>query len=183
MQTFSGGEFYPLDPKHDEVRIEDIAHSLARQCRFAGHVTCSHYSVAEHSVRVSWFIPTLVEDPLAWRELALVGLLHDATEAYVVDVPRPLKQALGLLYSDIEGRVAQAVGRRFGVTLDPLPKQIKFADEVLLATEARDVMAAPPRDWFLVAEPIPERIEPWSPEKAEAMFVMRWLELGGRHLP
>src|ERR1039457_118422 len=80
--TFSGLRFWPLDPNPEKILIDDIAHALAHQCRFGGHAS-RFYSVAEHSVHVSRLCPP---------EDALWGLLHDASEAYLVDLPRPLKQ-------------------------------------------------------------------------------------------
>ena len=79
--TFSGLRFWPLDPNPEKILIADIAHALAHQCRFGGHAS-KFYSVAEHSVHVS---------KLCLPEHALWGLLHDASEAYLVDLPRPLK--------------------------------------------------------------------------------------------
>lgn len=173
MQTYSGRAFWPCDPDPADVVIEDIAHALARQCRFAGHVTCPHYSVAEHSVRASWIVP---------EPLALAALLHDAAEAYVVDVPRPIKGVLGSVYKQLEKGVARAIGIRFGVELVDLHPEVKWADEVMLATEARDVMAAPPRPWHPMPDPLPVEIASWSAEHAEEAFITRWLELGGKHI-
>ena len=79
--TFSGLRFWPLAPNLEKILVEDIAHALAHQCRFGGHAS-RFYSVAEHSVHVS---------QLCLPEHALWGLLHDASEAYLVDLPRPLK--------------------------------------------------------------------------------------------
>ena len=78
MQTHSGIQFWPLDPRPEDILIEDIAHALSNQCRFAGHC-CFHYSVAQHSVLVSENVPA---------QDAMWGLLHDAGEAYLVDLPR-----------------------------------------------------------------------------------------------
>src|SRR4051812_6540197 len=82
MQTISGKAFFPLDPRPADVDIQDIAHALAFQCRFGGHVK-EFYSVAEHSVRVSL---------ICAHEDAKWGLLHDATEAYLSDIVRPVKR-------------------------------------------------------------------------------------------
>lgn len=81
IQTYTGRQFWPLDPKPEEVCIEDIAHALSQQCRYAGH-TIRFYSVAQHSVEIALRVP---------RAAALWGLLHDAAEAYLVDLPRPVK--------------------------------------------------------------------------------------------
>ncbi len=163
MQTAGGRQFWPLDPRADEVHLDDIAHALANMCRFGGHCR-TFYSVAEHSVRVSLIVPP---------EDALAGLLHDAAEAYVVDVPRPLKRFLQG-YSTIERAVEAAVLARFGLSAS-LPASVKIADEVLLATEARDLMGGESAGrWYLAAEPLAERIAPWSPGKARHAFLDRF---------
>jgi uncharacterized protein len=165
MQTASSRQFWPLEPRPDEVHIEDIAHALSMQCRFAGHCR-EFYSVGEHSVRVSYAC-----DP----EDALWGLLHDASEAYLVDVPRPIKPYL-TGYREIEARVMAAICTRFGLPAS-MPRSVKIADEILLATEARDLMSAPPADWCLRESPIVERIEPWGHHVAKAEFLARFYEL------
>jgi hypothetical protein len=81
LATYSGAEFSLIDPQPDQVRIGDIAHSLSQLCRFVG-ATRSFYSVAQHCVLVSDHCPP---------EYAFAGLMHDAAEAYCLDMPRPLK--------------------------------------------------------------------------------------------
>ncbi len=165
-QTFTGVAFWPLDPRPEDVRVEDIAHALSMQCRFAGHCR-EFYSVAEHSVRVSWACD--------FKD-ALWGLLHDASEAYVVDVPRPLKPYLAN-YADIETSVQVAVCRRFGISITQ-PPSVKRADVVLLATEARDLMSTPPIPWGgLLYPPLVAVISPWSPAYAEMMFLTQFAAL------
>ena len=162
IQTFTGRMFWPLDPKPEEICIEDVAHALSQMCRFMGH-TNKFYSVAEHSIRVCWAV----------RERdALWGLLHDASEAYLVDLPRPLKRhsELGRLYCEAEKTVMAAVCVRFGLPLEE-PASVKLADAVLLATEKRDLMKLPPKDWDQPAEPLEHVISPWSPELAENTFL------------
>lgn len=79
--TRTGKKFRPFNPRIEDIDIEDIAHALSNICRFNGHVN-QFYSVAEHSILVSVLCPD---------ELKLKGLLHDAAEAYLGDVPSPLK--------------------------------------------------------------------------------------------
>jgi hypothetical protein len=174
MQIYSGRQFWPLDPRPEEVDILDIAHALSHLCRFAGHVT-RFYSVGDHCVRVSRLAPA--HD----RMIALAGLLHDATEAYVVDVPRPLKRFLPG-YAEIEARVARCVEARFDLETGILDHPaVKTWDEVLLATEARDLMGGETGGkWHLRAQPLPEIIVPRTPEEARAAFLERFEELGGR---
>ena len=77
----------------------------------------------------------------------LWGLLHDAAEAYLPDVPRPVKPFMPG-FDAIERRILECVAERF--TLEwPMPKEVKRADNIALATERRDVMIASPHDWNL----------------------------------
>lgn len=167
-QTFTGRYFWPLDPRADEVCIEDIAHHLANLCRFGG-ATRAFYSVAEHCVRVSRAC-----DPAD----ALWGLLHDASEAYLVDVPHPIKAHLAG-YGALEAGVMRAVCARFGLPPDE-PESVAQADAVLLHTEARDLMPRPLTQCRRVAAPLPGRIAPWTPARAERAFLARFDNLGGR---
>ena len=165
IQTYTGKQFFPGDPRRSDIDIVDIAHALSQQCRFNGHCL-RFYSVAEHSVRVSLALPT---------DLALWGLLHDAAEAYVADLPRPVKARFPA-FRDLEDRLLRRVVEKFGLPW-PMPKAVHEADTILLATEARDLMAPPPAPWNLGAEPLVEVIEPWSQENAKAAFLAKFEEL------
>lgn len=175
IQTWSGVAFNLLDPRPEDIRIRDIAHHLALINRFTG-ATCSPYSVAEHSVRCSWIVPPA---------FALEALMHDAHEAYTNDVSAPMKRArrrntLIPPTQVIEQEVELAVAARFGLGL-MLPPAVEHADLVMLATEKRDLLGPEPRRWLTLPDPLPERIEPWGWEQAEAKFIERFLELGGGH--
>lgn len=187
QQTFTGRQFWPCDPRPDEVCVEDIAHALSLQCRFAGHCR-AFYSVGEHSVRVS-----IVAEALALSDgfndgtasiFAFAGLLHDASEAYCIDVPRPLKPFL-VGYREIEKGVMHAVATWSGLPASVFKSApVKRADEILLMTEARDLMAPPPVPWTFAqgaaAEPLSEAITPWSPDLAESRFLRRYADLAAR---
>lgn len=168
LQTFTGRQFWPLDPRPEEIFIEDIARALSMQCRFAGHVR-QFYSVAQHSLAVSLLVP---------EAHALWGLLHDAAEAYLVDLPRPIKRhsILGDEYRAIEATIMAAVCRRFGMR-ELEPYAVQKADLMLLMTERRDVLAPSIYAWSIEAEPLPDRLIPMSPDVAEALFLRRFQQL------
>ena len=165
--TSMGAYFNFLAPDPETIHIEDIAHALAHTCRFGGHIH-SFYSVVQHCVLASHMVPA---------EDALWALLHDAAEAYVGDVPRPLKQLLPD-YKVIEKRVEAAVLTKFGLT-GPMPASVKHADLVLLATEDRDLTAPHNDEWLLIAgiERLDHRIDPWWPLEAKQKFLQRFREL------
>lgn len=169
--TYTGRQFWPEDPRPSDIHVLDIAHALSMQCRFGGHCR-EFYSVAQHSVLVS-----IACDPAA----ALWGLLHDASEAYLVDVPRPAKRAPGMAgYREMERRAMAAVCERFGLPV-AMPPSVKRADEAVLAAEARDLM--PPRSvarWYLPVSAIADRIVPLHPEQAKRAFLARYDQLADR---
>lgn len=133
IQVHSRTPFDLRHPTPEQVRMQDIVVALCRQPRFGGH-TKRLYTVAQHSLGVL----TLLEYACEPEWVQLQGLLHDATEAYVVDVPRPLKRMLGE-YKDIEERVWRAIARQFGVPVELNPA-VKAADEALLYFEAHHLL-------------------------------------------
>jgi len=179
MQTYSGRQFWPLDPCSSDVDITDIAHSLALQCRFAGHCRVP-YSVAEHSVRVAMLVREWLHmdatDP-APRRWVLAALLHDAAEAYLVDLPRPVKRCVQG-YAEAEAHLETVIAVRFDLPHDPaLGALIKRADNVLLATEARDLLGPHPAPWAGLPEPLPRLIHPWPWTFAEKRFLEVFAEV------
>ncbi len=175
IETYLAEAFEPLNPDPEKILISDIAHALSNQCRFSGH-TREFYSVAQHCVQVSW----LLQDWETPRWIQLWGLLHDASEAYLVDIPSPLKSHPGFAaYRDAERWVMLAVCDRFGLP-DQQPPAVASADRVLLATEARALMPFVPEHWEgLEAAPLSTPITPWTPSEAKRKFVNRFCELYG----
>jgi len=161
MQTFTGRKYWPMDPRPHEVQIEDIAHSLSLQCRYAGHVL-RFYSVAEHSVLIARHLAS-THAP----EVALAGLLHDAPEAYCVDIPRPLKPYL-TNYRAIEQDNWLAIAARFQLDRE-LPDEVHEADNRIIADELVNLVPMP---WHArYNNPLGVQLRYWSPEKAEQEFM------------
>lgn len=172
ISTSLGIRMYPLDPREDEIDINDIANALSRICRFTGHVkpTVELYSVAEHCVRVAMYLP---------EPLRLAGLLHDASEAYLSDIARPVKkQPEFLKYKDIEHALETVIFKKFGVAINSyVVGEIHHADSKLLATEMRDVTNFPEVDRQNLPEPLHQTIIPWNTSKAIAKFLALFHEL------
>lgn len=166
IATYTGGVFFPLAPRVEDVRISDIAHALSQLCRFAGH-TKAFYSVAQHSVLVSHMCSPAD---------ALWGLLHDASEAYLSDIVSPLKRASGMGgYRVIESRVQLVIAQAFGLSATE-PSSVKAADQALLRIEQRDLVTMPD-GWDVLVPAHHKRIEPWTPERSETEFMTRFFEL------
>ncbi len=165
IQTFTGRAVWPLDPRPGDICAVDIAHALANLCRFTGHCR-AFYSVAEHSINVSHRVP---------QEDALWGLLHDAAEAYLCDLPAPLKRLPEFaFYREAEAWLMAAICERFGLPSQQ-PASVTEADARMLATEARDLMAPPPMRWELEAAPYSFTMSaPLKPGAAETSWLGRF---------
>lgn len=167
--THSGYYFDFSKPENSHIDINTIAHALSHICRFTGHVDL-FYSVAQHSVLVSYLVPS---------EHALEGLLHDAPEAYIGDVATPLKSMLSD-YKTIECKVEAAVMNHFNLPTAMHPS-VKQGDLRALATEKRDLMpkAVDGLPWECLegVEPHPTRVVPLSPHEAKVLFLDRYYEL------
>ena len=171
FRTHTGKHVHPLSPSPSEISIFDVAHALSQICRFVGHTT-AFYSVAQHCVLVSEHVP---------QEDALWGLLHDASEAYLCDLPAPIKRDPEMsIYRIAEDRLMLAVCDRYSLPPE-MPRSVKIADKVLLATEFRDVTTMDDPDWIRREcgfEPLSDyHIASWAPSFAESMFLDRFEEL------
>lgn len=162
MQTVTGRQFWPLDPRPEDIFIEDIAHALSMMCRFGGH--CQRfYSVAEHSVLVSENVPP---------QDALWALLHDASEAYIADIVRPAKRFIDG-YKQMEANIMAAVCGAFDLPYAE-PPSVKRADNAILADEAAQIMGARPKYWILPEPPLGIQIVGLSPADAKKAFLARY---------
>lgn len=162
MQTHMGKKFYPLAPREEDIDIVDIAHALSLICRYNGH-TKKFYSVAEHSVLMS---------ELERCEFPLWALMHDAAEAYLCDIPQPIKQYFPG-YKEYENTLLAMIARKFD--LGPYPaSKIKEYDTMMLAIEKRDILAVN-LPWERALPESEKNIHAvgWSWDKAEYIFLHR----------
>lgn len=175
IELYSGGIFHcirAVGESDEEVQIEDIAHGLSLQCRYAGH--CKRfYSVAEHSVLVSYLVRP---------ENALYGLLHDASEAYISDIPSPFKSLLPDYHSleeNVQSRILNKFNLLSGYT-EEVRHDIHENDMALLICEAKMLVASGGKNWGVkTTAPIPDTsiLKYHNPQEAKELFLNRFLEL------
>lgn len=180
IKTNAGKYFYFLAPHAHDYPVKEISFALSHINRFTGHAGA--YSVAQHSVLVSYLVPP---------GLALEGLLHDAAEAYLGDVASPLKALIRPSYKPLEDEVERHIALRYNLAW-PMPPAIKRADLILLLTEYRDLMRRTQEhlkerdciNWPHAIEPLPRRffgllpaIIRWPAWYARYRFVKRYKEL------
>ena len=163
--TWSGRQVDLLDPKIESIHILDIASGLANECRFAGQCR-RFYSVAQHSVLASQIVR---------HGLAMQALLHDAAEAYLKDIPTPLKAMLPD-YRAIEDRLSRIFRLRFGLP-EELAPEVEAADLQLLATEHRDLIRGPKWPELRDVQPLDRPIIATSASSARTSFLVRFTQL------
>jgi 5'-deoxynucleotidase YfbR-like HD superfamily hydrolase len=174
--TFTGKQFFLLEPRLEDIDITDIAHALSLQCRWTGHVKY-HYSVAQHSYYCSFLGPD---------SEAFDRLMHDAGEAYVGDLSRPLKHytEAGVAYRKQEAIIQKVIAERFGYSFIE-PPSVKLADNSMLYAEKKQIMNLSfeeAENWARYDENNGIVIEQWVPGQAEQMFLKRFEELYNRRL-
>lgn len=155
-----------LDPNVDQFRLNDIAHSLSLQCRYTGHCQ-SFYSVAQHSAMMALWAHEDGYSP----EICASVLMHDAAEAYLSDMVRPLKEleGFGERYQQVEKNLERSIFSHYGL-LDTFEAWfvIKAYDEIALVTEQRDIM-----------HPSSYELGPWftvNPRPDETIMGQHWLD-------
>lgn len=177
IQTYSGVKFEILDPTIAMIKRADIAHGLSMICRFNGH-TRWFYSVAQHSLLVMELVKLELErvklfSPAKNLQILLHALLHDASEAYIGDVTRPLKRLYVMnSYREVEQNISDVISLKFDLERE-MPALISRADQLALLVEARDLMSPLHPEWAdkpVDIDHIP-RITPMSPEQAERAFL------------
>lgn len=184
MQTFTGAQFFPTHPKVENVNATDIAHALSLICRYGGHVD-RFYSVAEHCVLLSRWLEAEGFD----SEVQLVGLLHDATEAYVGDMVRPLKKQL-VEYREAEDKVQRVIWQKFNLPWtmydlsgpqDPFTHEaVKDGDTRICLDERNALMSRTRYRWGVDDShtPLGVTVVGWYPPVAELQYIKRLRELG-----
>lgn len=171
IQTYSSKRFNVLHPRPEDILLRDIVHSLSMICRFNGHISGSiPYTVAQHCVLVS---------DICGEELKLCGLMHDFSEAYIMDISAPIKRMpMFDEYRKMEANIQNMIYEKFGWK-GPEHPDVKKADLILLATEARDLMSPLHPDWKLTVTPLPFKIVPLNSGDAEALLLERMKKLLG----
>lgn len=153
------------NPSATDFDIGLIAHALSNICRYGGH-SRKFYSVAEHSVLVSRVVPD---------DLALVGLLHDASEAFVGDMPSPLKK-MCQSYRTIENRVQEAIANQFNLPY-PFPHDVHVADKRVYLAERKQITDAEDKLWHTEYTPAEVTVTGMPPKDAKNFFLSRYEEL------
>lgn len=137
IRTVSGKYVNVFEPTAEMIDIEDIAHALSHQCRFGGHLP-EFYSVAQHSVLCAKYVP---------EQFQLAALMHDASEAYLLDIPRPIKQRL-TNYKEIENKLMLLIAEVFGFEW-PMSPGVAAVDEVMLKHEWDELMLGKTRVYIV----------------------------------
>ncbi|QIG68870.1 putative metal-dependent phosphohydrolase protein [Rhizobium phage RHph_Y55] len=164
LTTYTGTEFVPSAPVAEDVHPLDIIHPLSLQCRYGGHVK-RFYSVAEHCVHLSHLVAP---------KHALWALLHDASEAYIVDIPAPVK-ALLPEYLGIEEQIMAAVCERFGLAPE-MPDEVRHADIRIRSDEGMELIHGS-HPWIIPEDSFGIELDCFSPARARTVFLSRLREL------
>lgn len=171
--TFTNKKFHFMNPSIDEICIEDIAQALSMNCRYSGHVK-DFYSVAEHSV----IIADLVYAQTNSRSKALAALLHDASEAYLTDIPRPIKPYL-TNYVDIEANIEKVIQKKFSIP--PMDKLTKYLDTHIVGAEAKLLFNVVP-DWANDYDHIDVSILNLTPKFSRIAFLVAFKVYSGEKM-
>ena len=168
IETYSGVRFNFSEPNPDDIRIVDIAHALSNLCRYNGHC-CYFYSVAEHSILMTSAFAAKYPDNVT---VARAMLLHDAAEAYLCDIPRPIKYTLPD-YRAAEAKLDAVIARKFELPM-PHPAIVKEFDSRIIVDERRQVMSKSGHKWGIDSfEPLDVTIRFLPPLIAEQKF-LQW---------
>ena len=174
MCTASGRQYFPANPRAEDIDVRDIAHHLSRINRYTGAILVEHYTVAEHSVHVSYACP---------RELAYVGLMHDWPEYVLNDLNRPTKHQCAdyQRLEDLNWRVGAA---KLGLPLQ-MPPEVKAADVAVYRAERRAgiMCPLPAHEPYFDGDPAAVKILALAPNAARKLFLDRYYELTSGFAP
>lgn len=164
IRLLSGHYLNLEDPQPDQFTLSDIAGALSKICRFGGQVNC-FYSVAEHS----WHCCQVAKGDGLPLETQLAVLLHDAAEAFVGDVVKPLKVMLSD-YKAIESNVVAAISKKWQVNFDD--PTIEEIDHAMLIAERRFLFTADKVKWTGedTVRILAPSFECWTPMNAQILF-------------
>jgi hypothetical protein len=189
ISTYLGGMFHPLKPREDEFNIFDIAHSASLTTRWCGHTRWG-FNLAHHQVLVSRLAEqrakekqrsgqTRFEKSRSVIVVAVWGLLHDGSESYIADLSRPVKSQMPQYYA-VETELMRALCDWAGLPYE-MPDEVKWADDVLLCSENRDLNRPTGIAWTakMPTERLPFKIRPWPARYSEYRYLRRFTELTG----
>ena len=176
IETYTGRAFWPLSPKPEDVSIIDIAHSLSNQCRYSG-ATSALYSTAQHCCLLSNYVEKHMKGSTALDALQI--LMHDSAEAYLVDVPRPVKQHMPE-YRKWDKTITMVIRSWLGIGDVPIPEWQDELDSRIIVDERAQLMSDSGLDWMHDPShgvyPLGIFIVPWSPQVAEQQFLLRYAD-------
>ncbi len=168
IETYSGRAFFPHKPRVEDISIIDIAHHLSNQCRYSG-ATAWHYSTAQHCCLLTDYVEKRGGTPLDCLQM----LIHDAPEAYLVDIPRPVKQFMPE-YREWDKRINDVIRSWLGIGDIPIPSWQDELDSRIIVDERAQLMSDSGNDWGHNIEPLCIAISPWLPSTAEQEFLLRY---------
>ena len=180
VETSTGKYLDMENPTPDAIELEDIAHSLGNICRYNGHCL-NYYSVAEHAV----FVAERLRRKGFSKLIQLAGLHHDDAEAFLGDIPRPLKPLLGEKYTELTDAIDAVICEGLNLPFGPEAfhsDQVKAADDWSLFIEARHLLPSQGKGWILQPEEsrlvIPDYyLDGVPPKTASKLYLSRHREL------
>lgn len=165
-EIFTGTRFFYKEPTLDMIHFEDVANSLGKMCRYGGH-THTFYSVAEHSCLM--LLHAVEQLKIKDKRLLRTIVMHDATEAYLPDLPRPLKHMLPQ-FKAFETMLEEVIAERFGLIF-PHPPIVKELDSRILCDERAQAMNPSYNDWGIdILEPLGVELQFYTPSQAIEHF-------------
>lgn len=172
IETYTGRAFYPLNPSEDVISVIDIAHALSNQCRYSGHVE-KFYSTAQHCCILADYVANVSKgSPLDCLQI----LMHDSAEAYLVDIPRPVKQFMPM-YRKWDRDITMCVRSWLGLYGVPIPDWQDILDSAIVNDEREHLMCDSGLEWNHAVRALGVEInDAWLPPVAEQQFLMRYAQ-------